>query len=64
MKHASCGEGRDLYRLWQPRRDLQAVLQLNEEIEKAAVIDEEGCGIAGCCEAVEENCPVSAITLE
>jgi ferredoxin len=37
---------------------------LNEEVEKAAVIDEEGCEIAGCCEAAGENCPVSAITLE
>jgi len=39
------------------------VFQLNEEIEKAEVIDEFGCDIAGCCEAAEENCPVQAITL-
>lgn len=41
-----------------------AVFQLNEEIEKAEVIDEYGCDIAGCCEAAAENCPVTAITLE
>jgi len=36
---------------------------LNEEMEKAEVIDEGGCEIAGCCEAAAENCPVSAISL-
>ncbi|OIP66269.1 MAG: ferredoxin [Nitrospirae bacterium CG_4_9_14_3_um_filter_53_35] len=40
-----------------------AVFQLNEEMEKAEVIDEGGCEIAGCCEAAAENCPVSAISL-
>jgi len=41
-----------------------SVFTLNEEIEKAEVIDEEGCEIAGCCEAAAENCPVEAIVLE
>jgi len=41
-----------------------AVFLLNEETEKAEVIDEDGCDIAGCCEAAAENCPVEAITLE
>ena len=41
-----------------------AVFQLNEELEKAEVVDEDGCEIAGCCEAAAENCPVEAITLE
>ncbi len=32
--------------------------------EKAKVIDPEGCEIADCCEAAEENCPVEAISFE
>jgi len=40
-----------------------SVFQLNEEIDKAEVIDEDGCEIAGCCEAAAENCPVEAIRL-
>jgi ferredoxin len=40
-----------------------SVFLLNEEIEKAEVIDEDGCEIAGCCEAAAENCPVEAINL-
>ncbi len=40
-----------------------SVFQLNEEIDKAEVIDEDGCEIAGCCEAAAENCPVEAISL-
>jgi ferredoxin len=32
--------------------------------DKSKVIDPEGCGLADCCEAAEENCPVEAITFE
>lgn len=41
-----------------------SVFSLNEAIEKAEVIDEEGCEIADCCEAAAENCLVEAIVLE
>jgi len=41
-----------------------AVFHLNEETEKAEVIDAEACEFVGCCEAAEENCPVEAITLK
>jgi len=41
-----------------------AVFHLNEETEKAEVIDSEACEFVGCCEAAEENCPVEAITLK
>lgn len=41
-----------------------AVFQLNEEVSKAEIIDEDGCDIAGCCEAAAENCPEEAITFE
>lgn len=38
-----------------------AVFFLNEVIGKSEVLDEEACEFVGCCEAAEENCPVSAI---
>jgi ferredoxin len=41
-----------------------AVFHLNETIGKAEVIDPDACEYVGCCEAAEENCPVTAITLE
>jgi len=40
-----------------------AVFHLNEEREKAEVIDADACEYVGCCEAAEENCPVNAITV-
>ena len=41
-----------------------SVFHLNEVTGKSEVMDAEACEYAGCCEAAEENCPVSAITLE
>lgn len=41
-----------------------AVFYLNEAAGKAVVVDPEGCELAECCEAAEENCPVEAISLE
>ena len=41
-----------------------AVFHLSEVTGKSEVIDAEACDYAGCCEAAEENCPVSAIKLE
>jgi ferredoxin len=41
-----------------------AVFHLDDVTGKSVVIDPEACEFVGCCEAAEENCPVSAITLE
>ncbi|MCE5194526.1 MAG: ferredoxin [Nitrospiraceae bacterium] len=41
-----------------------AVFHVDETIGKSKVIDPDGCDYAGCCEAAEENCPVSAISLQ
>ncbi|MBI5640044.1 MAG: ferredoxin [Nitrospirae bacterium] len=40
-----------------------AVFHLNEVTGKSEVIDPEACEYTGCCEAAEENCPVTAISL-
>lgn len=40
------------------------IFSMDESINKSVVIDPEGCDLADCCEAAEENCPVEAITLE
>lgn len=42
----------------------QTIFSIDEDINKSTVIDPEGCDLADCCEAAEENCPVEAITLE
>jgi ferredoxin len=41
-----------------------AVFSVDQETNTSVVIDPEGCDLADCCEAAEENCPVEAITLE
>ena len=41
-----------------------AVFHLDEDTEKAVVVDPEACEYAGCCEAAEENCPEKAITIK
>ena len=41
-----------------------AVFYLNEITGKSEVIDPDACEFVGCCEAAEENCPVSAISLK
>jgi ferredoxin len=40
-----------------------AVFRLKSN-DKAEAYDPDACDSAGCCEAAEENCPVSAIIIE